>query len=406
MVATASPVVGPARPVVVVLAPRWSGDGEAAWFTRQVARALLRRGDVHVITLEGPEAGVTEDRGGRGTDDGDARCTVHRLALAPAPRLVARREVLLAALSTVEARSGQPNGPSVERLLRGGTSELWESADERVARLRPDLVVVAGYRQLGAFEVCRRAAPGVPLVFVPLADTNPAVGLAHFDPMFAGAAATLVATRSEYRAVTRANAASVRDPDRIHTVGLPVTIDATTDAGHDQASRSGMVVFTGHGADDHDLPAALARLVALALPRSRVAVVSSDALTTWSAGVPTRSVVPEPGTAIIELMAGAAVTVDLRPGELLARRCIDSLLCGTPVVVPADSRGRQHAELGGGGLWFSPPGELVWCVEALLDPEVHGRLGAQGRRYAASAFGTPSDFADRVAAAIGEVAPR
>jgi len=385
---------GRVRPVVVVLAPRWSGDGEAAWFTRQVARALRRQGDVHVITLEGAEPGTAADRVGA-EGGGDARCTIHRLAVTPATWHVARREVLLAALTAVEARSGRPNGASVERLLRRGTDEAWESADQLVAGLRPDLVVVAGYRQLGAWELCRRIAPAVPRVLVPLADTNPAVGLSHFDPMFADATATLVATGSEHRAVTVGR----RDPGRVHVVGLPAVTD--TDGAHGQSERSGVVVFTGHRAGDHDLPAALARLVALALPRVGLTVVSTDVLTTWSGGVSAQSALPRGSRATRELLSASRVTVDLRPGELLARRCIDSLVCGTPIVVPADSRGRQYAESGGCGLWFSPPGELIWCLEALADPGVSDRLGAQGQDYVKSALGTASDFAGRVSAVVG-----
>jgi hypothetical protein len=384
--------------VVALLAPRWSGDGEAVWFTRQVARALLRYGDVHVITLEGPNPEVTEDR--RDEVSG-ARCMVHRLGTPPATRHVARREVLLAALSAVEAQSGQPNGPSVERLLRRGMVEPWELADKQVAQLCPDLMVLADYRQVGALEVRRRSAPAVPLVLLPLADGNPAVSLAHFDQMFAEAAVVLAATHSEFRAVTQASRAAHRDPDRVHVVGLPAIAGPLAQPRSDRSGRSGVLVFTGHRAGDHDLPAALARLLALALPRTPVAVVSTDALTTWRGGVPSHAPVPAPDAVTSEWMAKAAVTVDLRPGGFLARRCVDSLACGTAIVVAADSRGREYAESGRGGLWFSPPGELIWCVEAILDPAVHGRFGAQGRNYVESVLGTPSDFASRVVEAIG-----
>jgi len=409
---------GPARPVVVVLAARWSGDAEAAWFTRQVARSLLRRGDVHVVTLEGAKPAVSVDHEGTSAVDDGARCTVHRLAVAPAPRLVARREVLLAALSTVEARSGRPTGPSVDRLLREGASEPWAAADESVLGLRPDLVVLAGYRQVGAFDLWGRVVPDTPLVFVPLADFHPAVGLAHFDPIFDRASATLVATGSEYRAVTELCGPIRRDPGRIHRVGLPATIEPAARAdverhpsdagpgGGEADSGSGVVMFTGCGADDHDRAVALARLAALAFPRVRVTVVSTDALDVWFGGERTRSPVPEGASAVLRLMGGAAMTVDLRPGALFARRCIDSLLCGTPVVVPADSRARQHAESGAGGLWFSSPGELIWCVEAMLEPDVRRRLGAQGKRYADAEFASTPAFVDRVEAVIGRVGAR
>ncbi len=402
---------GRARPVVVVLAARWSGDSEAAWFTRQVARSLLARGDVHVLTLEGGTPSETTDLDGDHQPHDGSGGTVHRLAVAPVPRLVARREVLLAALSSVEARAGRPSGPSVDRMLGEGESEPWMAADDAVVALRPDLVVLAGYRHVGALDLWERVAPDTPMVLVPLADDHPAVDLAHFDPIFDRASATLVATGSEYRAVVERRGPIRPDAARIHRVGLPPTSGAATradlaphpaDGWGGAGTRSDVVVFTGCGADEHLLPAALARLVALSCPGVGVTVVSTDALDLWSGGARTRSPVPDSDTAVLRLMAEAAMTVDLRPGTLFARRCIDSLLCGTPVVVPADSRARQHAEAGAGGLWFSAPGELVWCVEAILEPGVGHRLGSQGKRYADAMFGSTGAFTDRVVAAVDQ----
>jgi hypothetical protein len=100
-------------------------------------------------------------------------------------------------------------------------------------------------------------------------------------------------------------------------------------------------------------------------------------------------------------MAWARVTVDLRPGRLFARRCIDSLLYGTPIVVPHDSRAREHAERGRGGLWFASPGELTLCVEALLEPSAHDAFADQGRQYAESEYGSTDHFIHRVVEGCG-----
>jgi hypothetical protein len=100
-------------------------------------------------------------------------------------------------------------------------------------------------------------------------------------------------------------------------------------------------------------------------------------------------------------MAWARVTVDLRPGRLFARRCVDSLLYGTPIVVPADSRAREHAQRGRGGLWFENPAELAWCVESLLEPPTHDTISAQGLSYAEEEYGSTDRFVERVAEACG-----
>lgn len=412
---------GLGRPRAVVLAARWSGNGEAAWFTRQVARALARCTDVHVVTLEGEDGVAPSDDAWSAPSTMDAHAgaamwTVHRLDAAPPRGLVARREVLLTALSATEARSGRPNGPSMERLLRHGTAAEWSTADEVVRAIRPDLVVLADYRQVGALELCERVAPDVPLVVIPLADTHPAVDLAQFDPIFDRASAVLVATDAECQAVVERPGADRSQAARVHRVGLPIVGGANdagvgaSDAGDgrlDPAGVSagisdgdpGVMVFTGCSADSHDRPAALARLVALAFPRTTVTVAAIDASEVWRGGVPTRGAPFAATRGVPDLMTGAAVTLDLRPGTLFARRCIESLLRGTPIVVPADSRARQHAELGGAGLWFGPPGELIWCVEAMVDAEVRSQFGVHGKRYAEERFGSVG-FVDVVTAVI------
>ena len=86
---------------------------------------------------------------------------------------------------------------------------------------------------------------------------------------------------------------------------------------------------------------------------------------------------------------------------LFARRCVESLLYGTPIVVPHDSRAREHAERGRGGLWFANAPELAWCIEAMFDPPIREAFSAQGRAYAEAAFGSTDRFIERVLAACG-----
>jgi hypothetical protein len=54
------------------------------------------------------------------------------------------------------------------------------------------------------------------------------------------------------------------------------------------------------------------------------------------------------------------------------------------------------------GRWYSSLAELIWCLDALLDPAVSGRFGAQGRRFAQAESGSKAAFVDRVHMAIGD----
>lgn len=389
-------------PVVVVLAARWWGDGEEEWFTRQVASSWVEGAQVDVFTLQGAEESSAGGRTALVNGNG-VGCTVHPLGLTPDPRTMARRDWLFTALSTVAAATGEPGSLAVEQLLARGTVEAWAVVDEAVAALHPDLVVVVGYRNLGAFEVWQRVAPGTPLVFVPLADSAFRAGLNYVEVILDRAAATLVATELEYQAVIGPLRPALRRRKGVHRIGLPAGGEVPDHGGPtDEATgRAGIVILTGTPLDGYDQPAAWARLVALAFPHTRVTVVGTDALDVWSRGVPARSAAPRRESEIIQMMAGAAVTVHLRPGLLLARWCINSMLSGTPVLVPADSRGRQLTESGGAGLWYSSLAELIWCLDALLDPAVSSRFGAQGKRFAQTESGSKAAFVDRVHMAIG-----
>ncbi len=86
-------------------------------------------------------------------------------------------------------------------------------------------------------------------------------------------------------------------------------------------------------------------------------------------------------TDLWRLMAHARATIDLAPGKLLARECVESLRFGTPIVVPKGTVGALHAEAGG-GLWFGDEAELIGCVDALsesVDPHDARETGAGAR---------------------------
>jgi len=95
------------------------------------------------------------------------------------------------------------------------------------------------------------------------------------------------------------------------------------------------------------------------------------------------------------LMAGAALTVDVRSPGPIGREAIESLRFGTPVVVPNDSVAAEHAQQSNGGLWYRSPGEMVDCVGTLLDDEdLRVGLGASGARWAEQLHGDTESFVE------------
>jgi hypothetical protein len=102
------------------------------------------------------------------------------------------------------------------------------------------------------------------------------------------------------------------------------------------------------------------------------------------------------------LMAHAHVTVDLAPGDIIARDCIESLRFGTPIVVPNTTAGAAHAHAGG-GVTFSDIPELLERVEQMGNQTERGRLSRQGVDYANSTYGDPSAFVARIGRALDQI---
>lgn len=68
---------------------------------------------------------------------------------------------------------------------------------------------------------------------------------------------------------------------------------------------------------------------------------------------------------------------------MIGRESLESLLLGTPIVVPEGTVAAEHAELANGGLWYRDYHELFAAARALLaDRSLRDALGEQGRSWA------------------------
>lgn len=99
------------------------------------------------------------------------------------------------------------------------------------------------------------------------------------------------------------------------------------------------------------------------------------------------------------LMAHARGVVDLMPGTLFARECVEALRYGVPVVAPAGSCAVALADAGG-ALCFSSTAELLSCVETLGDPVRRQDLSQAGRAVADQWYGDPDGLVDRLASVL------
>jgi hypothetical protein len=102
-------------------------------------------------------------------------------------------------------------------------------------------------------------------------------------------------------------------------------------------------------------------------------------------------------------MAHANVTVDLSPGDVIARECVESLRLATPIVAPDGSVGAEHARASGGFV-FREMADLLESLSRLADRALRAELAEQARTYADLRYGACSSFTERMASLITSTA--
>jgi hypothetical protein len=378
------PVSGSQVPVVAVLAAHWESKSEGGWFGRQVAGALACEAEVHVITPDGAASGHSSD----------GPFTLHRLATPIDSAAEMRRELLVASLSL---SGGMPNGPvptQLVELLDRDLLEPWADAAKVLASVQPDRVVIVGHENVGALAALDAAHLDAPMTLVALGSSRVSVGFPRFKAMFERADSVIAATETERQFIIDEHGSAAA----VFRVGAPLAANpsALSEPNTWVGTTDYIVVVTNSGAEEHHEETDLSRLIRLSFPDNPVGVCHTDCFRVWHQGRLSQGWAVERYSDMTRLMAWARVTVDLHPEALFSRRSVDSLLYGTPIIVPEASMAREHADRGRGGLWFSDPAELTWCVEALLDPATRDTFGAQGRQYAEAEYGSTEAFIDRV----------
>jgi hypothetical protein len=195
--------------------------------------------------------------------------------------------------------------------------------------------------------------------------------------------------------------------DDADVIGLHVPINPLA-ATH----RHNGLGFTGYllvlsdrvAAPDVVRPTALAAWLTARFPHIEVVVVEDATAAVWRGRVLRGVVSVFTRTDLWRLLAHARVTIDLAPGRIVARECIESLRFGTPIIVPRHSVARAHADAGG-GLAFGDYAELLQCVSHLADEGIRETMSSRGWKYADARYGDQQAFVDSVARALVAAIP-
>jgi hypothetical protein len=146
-------------------------------------------------------------------------------------------------------------------------------------------------------------------------------------------------------------------------------------------------------------PTPFAAWLAARFPRLHLLVVEGGGADLWQLRSLRGHMAVDTRTDLWRLVAYARVVIDLRPGSLIARECIESLRFATPIIVPSDTVAVELAR-SGGGLWYRDVAELLACTEEFADPEARHTFGARGKASADEYYGNPERFVARIGEAL------
>jgi hypothetical protein len=170
---------------------------------------------------------------------------------------------------------------------------------------------------------------------------------------------------------------------------VPVNPLAAQDRHHGFGFANYHLVLGGATHPGAGPPPAVAWLTA-AFHQADVVFVSDAVAYAWRGRALRGRTTVDTQTDFWRLLAHASVCVDLEPGPLIARECIEALRFGTPIVVSEGSGPAATHARAGGGFTFGDAAELIDAVGRMQIGLERLKVAAAGRRYADQNFGDPS----------------
>lgn len=386
------------RPRVAIVASSWGGiETEANAVLRLVAGAAALTCDITIVSLDDR----TDAQSAPPAEYADSIFTVRSVAAA---HNGLRLERLLETAITRQPE-GAASLPAIaaERLL-GLHERPSDEAAALLAELAPDVVVLGGPETLFLRDRLP-VGPGRPRVVVlPLLGDDPLLSSRSLATFAEIADAVGAVSEAEERLLE--SSVGRRRPSCVQRLRVSLPVNAS-------AARSGLGGMASFGryllvisqwpegdrdgagvGPGHDLVRAVAGDVAVAEVGGAAWFVTTGTFRhdiTW----------PRSRMNLWRLMARAAATIDVRLPGPLGREAIESMLLGTPVIVPEPSVAAEHARAGNGGLWYSEPGEMLDEARYLLGHEPERvALGEAGRTWAEREHGDTDRFAAEVARLI------
>jgi hypothetical protein len=151
--------------------------------------------------------------------------------------------------------------------------------------------------------------------------------------------------------------------------------------------------FTGYllvlsdrvGQTDVNRPPAVAAWLTARYFDTYVVVIEDACASVWKGRSLRGRINVETRTDLQRLIAHARILIDLAPGAVVARECIESLRLGTPILAPEGSAAEAHARVG--GLSFADIPDCLAQVKQFMAHDLLRTASAAGKAYADSTYG-------------------
>ena len=385
---------------VVLVTARWGAEhGESGDVVRLLAGALAVRTEVEVVSLG--TSGLSLATDAQVSTRRESVFTVHEVAGTTAES--SQEGLLRIALAATDAtRVPEIAGRRLVE-LQGGRAPR---TAELICSLGAEAVVLAGPETWWLPGELQSLQSGLRVVSLPLLGDDPVAELGEFRPLLTQVGAVGVLSRAESRRL--AGCSGAFGMPAVTELPAMTELDVAFAVNHSAAAQLmvGMshfgrfvVLLTGFPEGTPGAPRSPGHdYVRRALGPIAVAEVGHGR---WSVSDTTKARQVPVGPSrpnLWKLLSHAEVCLDLRPQGIVGRETLESLLLGTPVVVPEDTVAAEHAQRSNGGLWYRDFGELFDQARAILDDaSLRERLSLQGRAWATEMHGDHGRFCEQAA---------
>lgn len=284
------------------------------------------------------------------------------------------------------------------RVSGGDSPALWR----HLAESSYDVVVFAGYASASTVFGTRHVDARARVVLLPLARHGLLLRMQLLDDVFERVDCIVVSTDTERAVVERRRGGDTPVWNTGFVLRVNPFVLSAPPHGWVETHKTVVVPGDWRRSHDHQWIGRWARAIGAELgPDVSLRVVGPGAANVLQTG---GEHLASSRSDVWRWVGRAVAVIDPHPHRLLGRETLESMMFGTPIVVPVDGgASREHAQTGNGGLWYRTEAELLACIGALLDSQIRRALSEHGQEYATNEFADTDRYIEAALKAVLEM---